>query len=370
METKTITMETQKYPKDCWYVVGMSDEFEKEELKNRVVAGSSIVIWRTKEGKVVAFDNRCCHKRFPLSESRLLDNGLLECAYHGLCYDDSGKCVKIPSVPDKPIPERAKLRPVKVIEQDTLVWVWVGNPERAHLFTPPRTPEIADKEWSSVHSEVIRVPANFLLIIENLLDITHFYPLHEGNIGDYANSLLPIDIEEGEEGGYQYVRTVRNAKNYKQPPFFIDWFHFDNVDRSHTHCMVTPALTRVELKIGPTGKFGSGLGGGGTDRGYILFHTHTPIDNVQSDWRWYVCCPADHKSLGDPTKRTVDRIAEMFPSVVDEDKWALERQQKMIEIPDEGYTELFLHSDTGLRRARQIISQMIREEKQPSAQTA
>ena len=47
METKTITMETQKYPKDCWYVVGMSDEFEKEELNNRVVAGSSIVSWRT-----------------------------------------------------------------------------------------------------------------------------------------------------------------------------------------------------------------------------------------------------------------------------------------------------------------------------------
>ena len=83
------------------------NEFEKEELKNRVIAGSSIVVWRTKAGKVVAFDNRCCHKRFPLSESRLLDNGHLECAYHGLCYDDSGKCVKIPSVPDKPIPERA-----------------------------------------------------------------------------------------------------------------------------------------------------------------------------------------------------------------------------------------------------------------------
>jgi hypothetical protein len=37
-----------------------------------------------------------------------------------------------------------------------------------------------------------------------------------------------------------------------------------------------------------------------------------------------------------------------------------------IDDGDEGYTELFLHSDTGLRRARQIISQMIREEKQSS----
>ena len=42
------------------------------------------------------------------------------------------------------------------------------------------------------------VPANYLLLIENLLDITHFYPLHAGNIGDLENSRIPIEYEEGE----------------------------------------------------------------------------------------------------------------------------------------------------------------------------
>ena len=352
-------MESAKYPKDCWYVAGMSHEFKKGDLTGHRFAGKSIVMWRTEEGKVVAFDNRCCHKRFPLSDSKLLDNGLLECAYHGLCYNAEGKCVKIPALPEGPIPEKARLRPYPIIEQDNLVWIWTGNEKRATEFQPPRTPEIADSAWGSVNSEQITVPANFLLIIENLLDITHFYPLHDGNIGDYANSQLPIELEEGEQGGYTYVKTIRNATNYQQPPYFIDWFHYDVVDREHTHCMLTPALTRVELKIAPVGKLNTGI-----DRGYVLFHSHTPVDNTTSIWRWYVNTPADHMSRGDPNVPAVKRIADMFPSVVAEDKWALELQQKMLNVVDEDddFSELFLHSDKALRRARQVIGQMQREE--------
>ena len=45
------------------------------------------------------------------------------------------------------------------------------------------------------------MPANYLLLIENLLDITHFYPLHDGNIGDLANSKIPIEFIEQEVDG-------------------------------------------------------------------------------------------------------------------------------------------------------------------------
>ena len=37
----------------------------------------------------------------------LLDNGTLECSYHGFTFDTSGKCVVIPSQTDLPIPSRA-----------------------------------------------------------------------------------------------------------------------------------------------------------------------------------------------------------------------------------------------------------------------
>lgn len=351
-------MEPFQYVRDCWYVAGLSHEFKPETLTGHKIAGQSIVVWRTRQGNVVAFDNRCCHKRFPLSEGKLLDNGLLECAYHGLCYNNSGTCVKIPSQPDSAIPPQARLHPFPVIEQDGMVWVWTGDPERATKFQPPRSPEVADSAWESIDSGAMNVPANYMLLIENLLDITHFYPLHDGNIGDYANSLLAIELVEGESGGYRSVGTRRQATNYVQPPYFVDWFHYDVVDRDHSHCMLSPGLTRVELHVAPPGKLGTEL-----ERGYVLLHTHTPVDERNLVWRWIVSCRADHMSRGDPTVSATQRIAKMFPGVVEQDHWALEKQQEMFEFPDNGYTELFVKSDKALRRARQVLAQMQHEER-------
>jgi vanillate O-demethylase monooxygenase subunit len=38
-------------------------------------------------------------------------------------------------------------------------------------------------------------------------------------------------------------------------------------------------------------------------------------------------------SASDPTRTLTQRIAETFPAVMEEDLWALERQQKMFEYP-------------------------------------
>lgn len=94
----------------------------------------------------------------------------------------------------------------------------------------------------------------------------------------------------------------------------------------------------------------------------MLLHTHTPVDDRNHVWRWCVNCRADHMSRGDPRKSAARRIAEMFPDVVAQDRWALEKQQQMLDYPDDGYSELFLKSDKALRRARQVLAQMKHEE--------
>ena len=125
--------------KNAWYVVGLSREFPPQQLQGQVIAGKPLVLWRAAAGQVAAFDDRCCHKRMPLSQGRFIEDGLLECAYHGLCYDERGRCVRVPSHPDGRIPEQARLRPFPVIEQDGLVWVWTGDPARAETVQPPRS---------------------------------------------------------------------------------------------------------------------------------------------------------------------------------------------------------------------------------------
>ena len=94
----------------------------------------------------------------------------------------------------------------------------------------------------------------------------------------------------------------------------------------------------------------------------MLMPSHTPVDDRRHVWRWYLSTPVDHMSKGDPNVSAAKRAASMFPAGVAEDLWALEQQQAMFEYSDEGYQEVFLKPDKGLRRARQIIQQMVRAE--------
>ncbi|MEU0463983.1 Rieske 2Fe-2S domain-containing protein [Amycolatopsis sp. NPDC006131] len=51
---------------NAWYVAGFSPDFVRGRLHAPVVAGLPLVLWRTLDGEVVAYDGRCRHKRFPL----------------------------------------------------------------------------------------------------------------------------------------------------------------------------------------------------------------------------------------------------------------------------------------------------------------
>jgi vanillate O-demethylase monooxygenase subunit len=356
---------------NCWYMIGTAADFPAEKLTGHVVAKKPIVAWRTKHGQLVAYDDRCAHKRFPLSKGRLMQDGTLECAYHGLRYDMTGKCVMIPSHPTGPISPQAVVRPYPVVEQDGLVWLWPGNPALSDTRKPPRLPEVGSGDWKTEVIGPMEIPTNYLLLIENLLDITHFYPLHDGNIGDIENSRIPVELEEGEEDGNRYAMTIRKVTNYTQPPYLVDWFHYDVVDRHHTHCMMSPGVTRVVMRNAPVGQlsvrdkereFPGTLDLDSQERGYVLVHTHTPIDEGRHLWWALISVPAHHMSKKDPDKQTATHIAEMFPDVVEEDKFALVEQQRMFNYPDDGYQEVFLKPDLAIRRARVIFQDLMREQ--------
>ena len=343
---------------NTWYVAGFSDEFPKDKLQGQTIAEKPLVMWRTMAGQVVAFDGRCAHKRMPLKDGKLLADGTVECAYHGFCYADTGECVRIPSQLEGAIPARARLKSYPVVEQDGLVWLWPGDADRIGTARPPRSPEISSSEWESIGSQPIPVRANYRLLIENLLDVTHFYPLHDGNVGDVSHSRIPIKVVLDGDGS---VKTVRQAQFYRQPPFFRQWFGYEVVDRHHTHCMMSPAMTRVEMRAAPPGQLGTGA-----ERGFVLYHMHTPIDRTRHIWRWYMNGRTGHHSATDPSKPLVVTMTENFDQVVAQDLWALEKQQEMYDFPDDGYKEVHVRADRAMLAVRKIFAAMIAEEHSPT----
>ena len=178
------------------------------------------------------------------------------------------------------------------------------------------------------------VPANSLLLIENLLDITHFFPLHDGNIGDLANSMIPVGLVEDTVDGNPKVMTTRSVKNYRLPPYYQRWFGLDIVDRDHTHAMTSPGLVRVQLRLAvglpfalrfervqlrlaPPGKLGTD-----DECGYILCHTDTPIDEQNLEWHWIMISKAGSRFPPDRSMTLAQGMAFEFPEVVAQDEWA------------------------------------------------
>lgn len=343
--------------RNMWYVAGWSEEFVAGKLNGQTIVGLPVVLWRTQEGTMVGLEGRCCHKRMPLAAGKLLPDGTLECAYHGLCFNTEGRCVKIPMQPDQPIPTRAKVRSYPVVEQDRMVWIWMGEGAPGDL-RPPRVPEMDHPEWECIHQPNNTVAANYLLLIENLLDISHFYPLHDGNIGDVTHSAIKAEFDYSSIQGNRSIKSTRQAKDYHHPPYLADFFGYELVDRFHTHAMVSPGIVRVDLHCAPPGQLGTDA-----QRGYILTHMITPIDEKSHHWRIGVTCKAAHRWPNNPSLSTARRVANEFPAVVAQDLWALVEQQRSFDAGDERYPgEMHLRSDTALLKAREIVRELVVEE--------
>ena len=83
--------------RNYWYVAAWNDEVSRVPLA-RTVLNEDIVLFRKLDGTVVALEDRCAHRRLPLSAGTLVGDSL-QCGYHGLVYDCAGKCIKIPGQP-------------------------------------------------------------------------------------------------------------------------------------------------------------------------------------------------------------------------------------------------------------------------------
>ncbi|MGH9104108.1 MAG: Rieske 2Fe-2S domain-containing protein [Acidimicrobiales bacterium] len=353
--------------RNCWYCVSYSDELEPGVVHARIVTGQPIVLWRSAGGQVSALDARCAHKQFPLWEGRLLRSGALECAYHGFAYDTDGHCVAVPALAGRSarIPEGACVRKFPAVEQDGMVWLWPGEGpgEGPGATGPPRTPEVASPEWETLHTEAMEVAADARLLIENLLDLTHFYPLHAGNIGTYEDASVPVEIERDRgEGGFMLLST-RTRTGFTFGPTKADWFGISTGDNVASHEMVSPGLFHVVERGAPPGRLGTA-----EERSFVLYQTITPLDEGRLVWRRSVSCRAGSHLASDPSKPLVQAVMSGCSDVVAEDRWALEQQQRMMAVPAGRFREVHIRTDAAVVMARRMLDQMERAEQDAVAE--
>jgi phenylpropionate dioxygenase-like ring-hydroxylating dioxygenase large terminal subunit len=198
----------ENYPLNCWYVAATSDEVGRELLARRLL-GRAVLLYRVRSGEVVALRDRCAHRGLPLTRGWLDDDEVV-CAYHGFRYAASGRCVRVPSQPR--VPDGVRVRSFPVRDDGVFVWVWLGDPAVAGWTPRPRLPWLHDDGWE-VFGGSLHVAANYLLLHENALDLTHVPFVHPqmGPAGYRTGAPPPpVDIEVGERI-VSYTRTFPPA---------------------------------------------------------------------------------------------------------------------------------------------------------------
>jgi nitrite reductase/ring-hydroxylating ferredoxin subunit len=84
---------------DIWWAVARSEEVTSDKPISVDIGDQPIVLWRDKQGVVRALEDRCPHRRAPLSLGCILASGAIQCGYHGWTYDGaSGRLVDIPNL--------------------------------------------------------------------------------------------------------------------------------------------------------------------------------------------------------------------------------------------------------------------------------
>src|SRR6202171_2017787 len=166
--------------KNSWYVAAWADELAAGALLGRTILGEPVLLYRGAAGEVAALEARCCHRGLPLHHGNVVGENV-QCGYHGLVYNKTGACIKVPG--QDRVPRGAKVKTYPVVEQDHIVWIWMGGaPGLADPAAIVRHPWHDDPKWSWTKDRYL-VNANYQLINDNLMDLTHVGYVHTKTIG-------------------------------------------------------------------------------------------------------------------------------------------------------------------------------------------
>lgn len=177
------------YLKNAWYVAAWAADLG-DDLITRTICELPILLYRKENGDPVAMGNLCPHRFAPLHMGKKIGDAV-QCGYHGMLFGESGKCVLNPHHGGV-ISPAMRVDAYPVVERDQLIWLWTGDPEMAD---PSLIPDFSC--YSSPGFRTIRgtmdVAANYELITDNLLDLTHADFLHEGTLSSEAITVSKLE---------------------------------------------------------------------------------------------------------------------------------------------------------------------------------
>jgi len=163
-----------------WQPVALVPSVSEETPTKFVrLLGEDLVLFRDKSGNVGLLADHCSHRGASLLYGRVEERGI-SCAYHGWLYDTSGNCLETPAEPEGSLFHlTVKQRAYPVQEYAGIYWTYMGP---APVPVLPRF-DVVEMGVLTAVGEVPREDCNWLQVVENNLDQTHVFILHQDTSG-------------------------------------------------------------------------------------------------------------------------------------------------------------------------------------------
>jgi vanillate O-demethylase monooxygenase subunit len=349
------TAKSMAFPLNAWYVAAWDYEVTAKTMLARTIAGKPMALYRTDEGRPVALADACWHRLAPLSMGTRVGSDEVQCPYHGLRYNAAGRCTHMPA--QETINPSAMVASYPVEQRYRYLWVWPGDPTLADPALIPDMYQMDSPEWAG-DGRTIDVKANFQLVLDNLMDLTHEEFVHASSIGQDELSESDFVVTHTD----RTVTVTRWMLDIEPPPFWRknmrDKFpEFEGrVDRWQIIEFQVPATIRIDVGVAAAG---TGAPEGDRSQGVngFVMNTISPVDEKTALYFW-----AFMRNYCLDSQLITTQLRDGVHGVFEEDEAMLTAQQKAIEAnPDHEFYNLNI--DAGGMWVRRILQRMIEAER-------
>ncbi len=220
-----------------WHCLGLDSEFRDGTPHAVEAFGTKLVVFADSAGELHVLDAYCRHMGGDLSQGTIKGDSVA-CPFHDWRWGGNGKCTAIPYA--RRVPPLARTRSWRTMVQNQQLFVWhdhEGNPPPEHV-TIPRLPEAYADDWTGWDwNRQLITGANCREIIDNMVDMAHFYYVHfgfpkyfknvfEGHLAtQYLQNHGRPDVADM---GTQYGNSVLDSEaTYFGPSYLVTWLHND-----------------------------------------------------------------------------------------------------------------------------------------------
>ena len=332
---------TGKYQLNAWYAAAFADEVGRAPLA-RILLNEPIVLYRREDGVPVALEDRCCHRRAPLSKGKVIGDRL-QCGYHGFTFDGSGACVVIPG--QDRVPASVGVRSYPLAERHGIVWIWMGE---AAKVDPSRIPDFKENTaigwWPT--RVLLPIKAHYQLVVENLLDLSHVAFVHGETIGS-DDTKATLDWDRGPD----FVKLTRKAPDIATPHYYLINGLGPRSDQVKTITFVAPCI--VSIGVTTTERAPEKANPRSVN---ILIH-HACVPQTDGSMHYFIVSARDFEGNAAMAEKSKHTLMKVF----DEDRDIIEAQQQCIEL-DPAAPYVSTNLDWGSVQMRRMMNQLIEQE--------